>query len=364
MNRPPHSMSLHASQFAMMLIGCTVGIGPLFIARIATVASGRDAWIVFLIYLAIILCNSLIMVQLAKRFPKQTFVQYVPELVGTWIGKCIGFILIVLGILTIAVTMKILSYIIATYVLLKTPMDMFNVIILMLLIYLVMFDLRVMGRLATGLFFVSFLFSYFYIPPVNDYGNVLLLMPFFENGWQGIWKGLGAILFSLSGLELFLTYYPYVDDKRNMRKYFIWSILFVGLLFEISLFTQQLVYPLKYLAHLWAPSIHYISIVEFPVFERTDAIFTIFWFTVLFKTAAVYMYHSVISIQQVFQVHQKRIIVFLVAVLGFAVTKMIGNAADIEKWMIYVLTANVGLSLILPSLLLMIAKFRRKGLAG
>ena len=344
-----------------MVIGCMLGLGPLFIARIGTSVSGRDTWIAFLICGALILLNVLIVLKLIRRFPNQSLIQYMPIILGKWIGKIMGLIIILLGLFTIGVTFKIIGYIFNTYILMNTPPEALVFMLLLISIYTVSLDLRVLGRVTTILFLVSMFFSYFYFPPMTDYANVLRLFPVLETGWFVLLKGILAMLFSFTGAELILTFAPYVQDKEKIRFHMLWSIGFVVFLFFVAIVSQQLVYPLEYLKHLWAPSIHYISLVGVPVLERTDAIFTIFWFTVLYKTITVYKYHTIISIQHQFGVKSKIVVILLVATLAYILFLIPQNVFEMEKWMISILTANVSIYMVLPSILLLLAIWRKKG---
>jgi spore germination protein len=360
MERREPGMVLTAFQLGTMLLGVMLSLGPLFIGRIAVEATARDGWLAVCIASVLVLLNVWQLHGLAARFPNQTVTQYAEQLLGKVAGKLLASVLIALSILSCAVTLWYTGHLFNTYVLLLTPSYVIAFFLMALTAYLAYCDLRALGRVIVIIFFLSMPFNLFFVSPVASHGDWLNVMPMFENDWGTIAKGVLTVLFAFAGYEVLLTYFPYVKDKAKVFLHALWSVAFVCLMFILAALTQQLVYPLDYLEKVWVPSVQYVALSTLPILERTDMIFIMFWFVVLFKTNIMYFYRAVIEVGHLFHSKKKSLIVGVLAVMVFGISCVSVNVEQMERWFIWLFSTSVGLNFLLPPLLWVAYRLRDK----
>ncbi len=357
--RPP-SMMISAFQMGTIIVGVMLSLGPLFIGRIATENAARDGWFVTMAASIIVFINTWMMMKLAARYPDLTVTQYAERLLGKWLGKLVGIVIIALGALSCGVTLWYTGRLFNTYILLMTPAYVLSLLLLLLTVYVSVCGLRTLGRVTVLIFFISLPFNLFFVSPVMNHGDIYHLLPLFENDAGTFVSGTLAVLFAYAGYEVLQTYYPYVIDQRKSMMHALWAVTFVSVLFILAVITQQLVYPLDYLAKIWAPSVQYVALVSMPILERTDMIFILFWFLVLFKTNTMYFYRAVLEIGHVTGIQRRNVIIVTLAVIVYSFSFISISIEEMERWFLYIFSTSVGISMILTPLLLVIDTWKRR----
>jgi spore germination protein len=353
-------MEITAFQLGSALVGVMVGLGPLFIARIATFHVGRDAWIIMVLASILVLYNAYIMVKVASYFPTQSFAQYSQVLLGKWFGGLIGSVYILLGIIISGITLWYTGQVIQTYILFHTPSQVITLCLISLSVYASYKGLGVIGRVTEVIFIVTLAFTFFFIPPVIEYGHWSFLRPFAEEfGWKWL-HGIWAVLFSFAGSEIVLTLYPFLKkaEKPKMMKQMLGHIGYVCVIFIVAVFTQQLVYPYAYIQKLWLPSIHYVSLVNLPILERSDLVFILFWFCVFFKSNMVHLYRSVIETQHLFRLKSNGGVIVLYGACVYAFSFLRLTPQFVEKMMMLFMQITVVFFIVIPNLYFLLVKWR------
>jgi spore germination protein len=356
-------MTLTSFQATSVLVGIIVGIGLLFVSRISVHYVGRGAWLaVFLAGLVVIL-NGWIMIKLAGRFPQQTIVEYVQVIFGKWLGICIGFILILLSLIMTIFTLWFTGQIITAFVLFATPSYIVMLSLMLLTIYTAYAGMNAVGRMNEIIFIVSFGFAIFFIPPVVEYGNFSFIRPIIQPPNLHFLSGIPLLLFCYTGYELVLSFYPFVkeSEKHKMLKHMSLNMIYVCVIATIAVITQQIVFPIHALERIWLPSIQYVKLVSLPILERTDLVFTLFWFFVFYKAHTVYFYRSVIESQLLFKLRTDKWLILVFAALISIVTFFQFELQDMERWMLYTMQVTAFIYIFLPITALLLSKLRGKG---
>jgi spore germination protein (amino acid permease) len=344
----PSAERINATQLGAIIVGAMLGLGPLMNTRFAASAAGRDAWISIMVAAGMIIMNAWLITRIVKWYPQQTLTQILSSVSGRWVGKMILSISVVLGLATCSVTLWYTGHIMNTYILMFTPSAIISLMLLLLTVYTVWFDLRVLGRVAIVIFFIAFPFKLFFFPPAVEMANWYRLLPIAENGVGGIFYGTLMVLFSFAGYELFLTFAPYLKRQNGMTTAMLSSVGYVALMFIIGAMTQQAVYPLSYLTKLWTPAIDYVSLVAIPILERTDLIFILFWFTVLYKTHVMYFYSAVLGAKELFQMPSKTPAVIGCTVIVVGISMISISNLQMERVMFIVLSSSIGFAMVIP----------------
>jgi spore germination protein (amino acid permease) len=360
MNKTDGKMTLTAFQLTSSLVGVMVCLGPLFISRVATKAVGRDAWIIILLAGSIMLINSVVLVHLAKQFPQQTFVEYSQLLFGKWLGRLLAVVQLVLAAELSSITLWYTGQVINVFILFQTPAAIITLSLMGLSYYAGTKGLNAIGRVTEIIFVLSFGFALFFVPPVISYGHLSFIRPFAEHIGLSWFGGIWAVLFCFAGYEMVLTFYPFLkeSEKPKMTKHMVGHMVYVAVIFVLAVLTQQMVFPIPYLQKLWLPSIHYVSLVELPILERSDLIFILFWFCVFFKSNMVFYYRTVIDTQLLFHIQSPKWVLIVLAILIYVGTFQLANPLAMEHRLILVMQITMVLFLVLPPLSFLLMKLR------
>lgn len=360
-NRLTSNNYISTFQFMTIIVGAILGVGALSLGRIATEIAGRDSWLSLGISGAVVSFNVYICLKLAKRFPTESFVQYSKRVVGKYLSLLIGLSYAFLFLSICVVTNVVCSYMVNTWILLLTPRWVIHFTMLLLCVYVCIKDLKVIARVTALLFLILIPFSVLYIPPIFISGNILNILPVGQTGITAIIKGGFVSLYCYVGYETILFYYPYVDDKRKAEKYTYAGIGYIIFLYTFAAFTQLLVYRPEVLKRMWFPSINFISLMALPFLERADILFLVIWIAVFFKVIAVYFYTATISIQQVFNIKDRRKIVFVLGPVLFFVSNLNMSIIEIDRY-VYIATITLIIAnLIFPILIYLLSIILKKG---
>jgi spore germination protein (amino acid permease) len=348
-------------QIFSLLFGGMLGFGALTISRYATNSAGRDGWISVLLAGIIIILNSFVIIKLNNRFSEKTIIQYSQDILGKFLGKTIGLLLVLSALCISGLTLAMTAYVINSWILVYTPPYAIYASMLFLCVYACLKDLKVIGRIATFLFFLHIVFFFLFLPPLAQTGNIMSIFPIAKTGWSNIIKGIVPVLFCFAGYELISVFHPFADDKKKSSKAAIWSVVAIVLIYTFAVITQIVTFPLDYLKKLWVPSANFIALIYVPFLERLDIIFISSWIYVFFKVLTAYFYAATIEIQQIWCIKNRNNICYFIAPIVFLIAFFSGNIKRIESLTYWVASLTVFISLIIPIVLLVLSILLKKG---
>ncbi|GGI46393.1 hypothetical protein GCM10008018_16870 [Paenibacillus marchantiophytorum] len=206
---------------ALMLI-LAGGVGNIFIVLSvpAIKDAGRDGWISVLLAYGIAALLGLTLIQLGKRFPDKTFVQYLPIVLGNIPGKIAGlFYIIAFWVMTALILRETLE--LMKFFLPETPSIYISVFICILIVYAMKKGFEVFSRTAE--FFSITMIALIVLLLLFIMSNLKWtnLAPVMENGVMPVFKGLRfqypfaaeTILFMAMAIWL-----PCLNDRKKAAK--------------------------------------------------------------------------------------------------------------------------------------------------
>ncbi|MGZ9584341.1 GerAB/ArcD/ProY family transporter [Paenibacillus marinisediminis] len=277
-------------QLVFLIIQTQIGVGLLGLANNVHNAAKGDAWLSVL--LAGILAQLFIVVMwgLGRRFPSLTLYDYLPALLGTFLGKCIQFIYVGYFMLVSSYIILQFSMTIHEWVLVDTPRWIVMGMMLGVSLYLVRESLRTIARFCVLAFFcyipVILIISYAYTRV-----NFLYVLPV---GQAGLWKiaeGAHTAMNSVSGYEILLICYPFVEGARTDKlKAASLANTFTALLYTFAVFTSLIVFSPSEIGQLPEPLLYMVKALTFSVFERPDLYFLSLWMFIASTSMMGYMF--------------------------------------------------------------------------
>ncbi|SCX95856.1 GerAB/ArcD/ProY family transporter [Alkaliphilus peptidifermentans] len=316
-------------QAYIMIISIMIGSGILGLAREVAEISQQDAWISVLvngIFVSIIMS---IIVFTIRNFPGHNFFQYTSIL----LSKPIAYIITVIYIIYIAIfsgiSIRFLVEMISTWFLPKTPIFVVSLIIVITTVYMTMHGLTTLARFNEVIIIMLIPFTLLVLVGLPEM-EFINLRPIGGSGIKSIMLGVPPTFYAFSGFESIQIYYPYISNKQKpFLKYSVLSIFLVTFIYTITVLSQIALFGVQGLERVLYPSINYLGAVDFPLIERMEIFFTIFWIFTVFSTIGLMYFSGCILLQNVFTTKNTRFFSFLLAPIVFFSSLYPKNTAQV-----------------------------------
>ncbi len=187
--------------------------------------AGHIGWLAIIIGLIYGFLISIIFLELSKRFPNQSPIQYNQKLFGVYLGYLVslGQILIALSVTVVIVKDFLIFF---TIVLPETPQTAFAIPMVLILSYTALKGVEAFSRSAHVLVPVSIVMIYFVTSlavPLLDYYKIL---PLTIDSPRLFWRTtLSIISFPFSEMVVFLMILPMVADRNKLKHKYLSGLL-------------------------------------------------------------------------------------------------------------------------------------------
>ncbi|MHA6482202.1 GerAB/ArcD/ProY family transporter [Paenibacillus sp. strain BS8-2] len=352
-------------QFGILIIMFVISSSTLILPKLLAKQAHQDAWLSALIGTVCSLFLVFIFGKLGARFPQMTFVQYSERLLGRTSGKAL--MVLYLGYLFI-ITSGLLSQVgtLATSLFLtQTPIIAVNILFLCIIVFAVSLGLETFAR-AAELFFpfiiLLLLILLVFLFPLIEFKN---LSPFLEYGAGPVMKGtLSVIGIPFLDLVILLMVFPSVSDsKAAYRMYFTATMVGGIMLIVVVLFTTLILGPFV------------SAITEYPFYvltqkvnlghfvQRIESIVIMIWIVSLFFKITICYYALLLSTSQILNLKSyKPLVIPLSLIVAVLSVTLFPASVSFWEYISEQWTPSVLLfGLIIPAVLLLIAKFKGDG---
>lgn len=289
MNRDNDQIS--SAQLAAILSITMMGIGILSLPRALVEKVGPDSPFIILVGVAIVLVLGLIISKLSNKFPKETIVEFGNSLLGKFIGALISFGLFGFYLVFSAIEVRMFGEIMKTYLLINTPIEVLMITYMLAVIYVVRSGIETIARMSQILFPIVLFTSVITMIPLLPELDFTHFLPLLKTPPIKMIKALPLMVFSFLGLELTLLFSPSVIDKKNIKKYVIFSIMLIGFIYFNTVVVTIARFGLVETSHIIWPALEIFKTVDIPgAFIENIHIYTIaIWvFSVLMTTVGFY----------------------------------------------------------------------------
>ncbi|WP_338471758.1 endospore germination permease [Niallia sp. XMNu-256] len=349
-------------QMGMMLypamIATSIISGPSLIASYAN----NDLWIPPILTSLVGILTVYIVFALHQRYPNQTIIGFSEQILGTFAGKIVSFLILSYYLIGTGRVVRGYSEFIISSFLFQTPISVTMITMVILCAFAVYGGIEVLGRLSQlffPLFIIPVFISFLLLSPEFDVGN---LFPILGEGIIPLLKGIIMEIGWFSEIFLMIFLLPFLTDTKKARKYGIFTILAVTVtlamvnlmvLFVLGSTTADREYPLMNV-------IRYISLADF--FENLEAVAMTVWIVGAFIKITVFFYALGLGTAQWLNLSDYRPIIWPMAILivEFAFWS-VPSTVEYKTFTITVLPFYATLiQIILPLTLLIVAILRKK----
>ena len=325
---------LTSKQLIFVIIGTTIAMQLVSLARITSVEAKQDAWLAVILGSAAPLISLLLIERLGRRFPSLTLAEISRELFGRFFGSffTLGFILYCL--LAYSVSLRNFSEISSLYILPKTPFWVITLFGIIAAVYIASMGAKTLARINELLFYILLIVILLIIPTlkVADYTN---LLPVGGGGISGLIKGALQTTFAYAGLEILLVAYPMVTRKDEVLKAGITANVISLLIYLIIVVVSLMVFGSEFLSKITWPGITLLKVIDVPVFERLEFFFLIPWVALGVRPTMNILFAASFSLIQLLNIDINRYYPYAVVGLGlvlYIASLLPKNALEVARW--------------------------------
>ncbi|CAH1205046.1 GerAB/ArcD/ProY family transporter [Paenibacillus sp. JJ-223] len=358
----PQSNQLTTLQAMSVIVCFIIGAELLILPRELAEAVGTpDAWMTVAVGGTCSFVNAWIIIKLSQRFPEMTFYEYVQEIAGSFVGKCIGLILILYYINVASYELRSMEEVTSFFLLEGTPGWAILALFIWTSLYLCMEGITTIGKVCQVIFpiiaFVLILiFSLgFHIFDVDN------LRPVLAKGFMPVLHGMGSTTLTFSGSECLLFILCRMQNPKRATLIAGWGIGLAVVFYTTAVIICIGAFSIDgVLTRTWpffdlARSVE----VENLLLERFESLLLSIWIIQIFATFTIVFYCAALGLSQITKMPYKwslYVIVPFICVLS----QLPQNMNEVFAVGAFIGKANLILFSCFPIILLLLSVWRSK----
>jgi spore germination protein KB len=302
-------------QMAIMMYPTIVATVIISVPAITAKYAHNDLWLSPIIASVNGFVTVYIAFQLHKFYPQLTVIQFSEKIMGRFVGKMIGFLILFFYIQSTGQILRSYSELLVSSFLLKTPISVIMITMILLCGIVVSCGIEVLGRAAQVFmpaFFIPLLIFIFLLSPEYHFKNIF---PILADGLLPPIKGAMTPLSWFSEFFLIIFLLPFLSDVKKGKRFGMITVIAVMMtlvavnlmvLFVLGSTTSTWTYPL-------ITAGRYIGIADF--FENLESIAMAVWILGAFIKISVFFYACAIGTAQWLKLSDYRPIVWPLGIL-------------------------------------------------
>ncbi len=276
---------------------------------------GHDAWLAIVLSTLLAIPWGLLIVRLSSMFPRMTIIQYSQTILGPWLGRLVGLLIILSFIQQSALTVRIGSSAYVTAISPETPLLVFIGIITFLSANAARSGLEVVARASSVTFVVTLvMLGLLLVLPLNtmDFAN---LLPVMARGWPPL-QNATLFSFSVFGELLVVTMLtPYLNRPQEAGRFVVYAILLSGFFFTWLAIAVAAVFG-PAMSSLIMPAFSLGRLIQFAlIVERVEVIPLVAWTISTGTKQALFLWAAMLGIAQWFNLSEMRSLAYPVGAL-------------------------------------------------
>lgn len=314
---------------ALILINLVGATAVVSLPAVTAKSALRDAWLTPVVSAVSGIFVILLVTALGRRFPGKSLIEYTQDILGSWPGKAVGLLYLFFFFNSSGVITREFGELLSATVMPRTPILIFNTVIVLLAAYSVRSGLEVLARLSELLLpWVITLYTVIILLGLQK-ADFSRLLPVLENGFAPVLLGSLTPLGWVGEVLLLGMILPYLSKPHQGRKIGIWSVVILGVLLVIDEIANITIFG-REVTRLKYPTFMIPSEILLGGFLRIDALFVILWTAGLLTKLAIFYYVTVLGTAQLLKLKDYKPIVLPVGVIITALSILsFQNAVEI-----------------------------------
>ncbi|QUG41819.1 GerAB/ArcD/ProY family transporter [Psychrobacillus sp. INOP01] len=266
-----------------------IGVGIQGFQRIVYQDAKQDAWISVLLAGLATHIVAICMIKTLEVYGSNDLYGIQQDIYGKWIGNFLNALYILYCFVGFFSVLRNYIEVIQAWIFPDISTWFLSATLLIIVIYAFTGGLRVM----VGVSFFSVVLALWILPMLifpMKFSTVDSLLPILEANISSILKGTQSMTFTIIGFEILNVIYPFIKDKKNVRKHTHLALLattFVYLAFmmvSITYYSEG-----KLLKTIWA-TLTLFSFISFPFMERFEFVAICFWMLIILPNLCLYLW--------------------------------------------------------------------------
>jgi spore germination protein KB len=355
-------ISLHQG-FMLLLAG---GIGNIFLVLAAPAIkdAGRDGWIPVLLAYALATLIGLVVIDLSKRFPGKSFVQYAPLVLGKFFGKALGlFYILSFWAMTPLIIRQMVE--LMRLFLSNTPPLAINLLLSGLIVYTMHKGFEVFAR-TTEVFSVFLLGILLLVLIIASTGiDFRYVTPILANGWVPILSALPTqVPYALETVIFMSLWLPCLAQPKGIKKSLVLSMSLSGLILAfIVIVVLGFMGPVLPANQIF-PMIRIFRFIHiFDFITGLDIFYIWVWTIAIYLEMMVFFYQPVVGLAQWLHLKDYKPLILPMAMLNLSLALIPRNVIQVLSLDILknpTLILPIGIAIFLVWLVALIRKSKNK----
>jgi spore germination protein len=337
-----------------------LGLGILSLPReIASTTLGLDGLISIAIAGVVALLATWMVAKLASLFPGQTFLDFSSKLISKPLAKVLMMAYGIYALLFVSYELRSVAMIAKLYLFNLTPIEALVLPFLLVVVYAVAGSRSAILRLnlvfLPVVLFMSLTVFLLNIPNLE----VENMKPFLASDWQGIFQAVPKTIYSFIGFEVLLFYIAYCNQPSKAPRAAVAGMTIPVLLYLVMHFYCVSIFG-GALSQILKPSLEMAKEIQVPgeFFERFESFSFTIWIMTLFNTIVMFYDISFLTFSSLFKKIKKHKLIFLLSPIIFIIAMMPQTQSQLLTFADFISYLSVIFSIIIPSILFIIAKWR------
>ncbi|MEK4223532.1 GerAB/ArcD/ProY family transporter [Bacillus sp. FSL W8-0116] len=333
-----------------------------------SVQTRQDAWISVLGGMLGGLVLFLIYQRLYLYYPNKLMTTYIQDILGTVLGRIIGFVYVVYFLYLAARVLRDFGELLVTFSYPETPVLIINAIMMATLVYALNKGIEVMARTSELSFVVLYILAIigFVLVFVSGLVKIDHLRPMLENGIKPILKAVATetLYVPFGEMIVFTMILPYLNRPEKAKAVGLSAVTISGINLMIITAINIGVLGVDLFSRAVFPLLATIQQIEMPDFlERLDIFFLIALVIGGFFKIGLFFYAATIGAAEIFRISDYKKLVYIVAIIIlFASISIADNYFEHIKEGLNLVPIYLHLpfQIVLPLILLIIAFFKNR----
>lgn len=323
-----------------LIVGNMIGVGILTLPKEVGRYAHEDGWIAIILGSIYPFYLALLGIYMNKKYPNNNILFLSKKFCGKFIGNIFNFLFLMGFIFNFCSTLVFMSNVIRIYLVYFLSQFKTILAIISVVFYASTKDLKVIARLNLVIFYITI--CLLVVPAsVLKSGSLLNIQPVFFSNIKDIFKASIQSSFAYSGMEIFFLVYPYVNDKKNIKKYTLISVLIVMLFYIWSNFLTLFYLGDELISKLKWPFIATAETLVIPIVNNFRYIFMYLWSIIIVKTLTNVYFTITFTINDWVKKFDRKYICFIMAPILLWISTNLGNEVkfkDISKYCVPIIT--------------------------
>ena len=208
-----------------LVVSSIFGVTGLALPRLAADVAGVDSIVTIPIAGAIALIFLYFTVKLSAEYPSKTVVEYVNDILGSFLGKICGVILTLYILSVSGIVLRIFADAVKGLMLPQTPLEIIMISMIFTSTYLTMNGISSISKVCEIFIPIIIIVSAALILLSLKHFDIEEFYPIFSMGAKPILLGVPNIFTAFVGFEILMFITPFTDKNNNVLKYSIWGMI-------------------------------------------------------------------------------------------------------------------------------------------